>query len=459
MLVGEETLNDELGTTKHPEGNTEVKAVFSCNSESSHTIPICVFRPRWMEELLPMVSQPIISRKLVKLHGRVLVPDGYGLACVPSDAEILSNYPQTRSMDTPSHTTRTSVGISCSYSMPKAIIAVVQTIYAAFTLYRTQGNQVQVYGYAAFGFTVTPYILMSIVNLVAQVVTPDYPSLFLVRSDVMDEAESRGGIFDGVVGRLAEDDLVKPDPRCYAGVVRTGNTSPQTYRIMPHDPVSGESSLRDKDSSEGNQTSLVASLYQPPSDVVKGHARTIKEWVFIPSCTKFRRTRLILDDTTSAPKDSRIFLNYSEATDEEPDSNYRNPNQTKKGHWKLISSGASLTLGYVSIIVLGSLSSFRKGQSSVAQRCWTMSWLAVGIGLAPLTPWLKSLLVDIFFGYFNVFASLYREYRKSYIVIFYCAAILLCFLALGGIFFVPAIGGLITVGKMLQEYGSCVSLS
>jgi hypothetical protein len=349
--------------------------------------------------------------------------------------------------------------------MPKAIIAVVQTIYAAITLYRTKGNQVQVYGYAAFGFTVTPYIVMSIVNLIAQVVTPDYPALFLVRSDVMNEAERRGGMFDGVVGRLAEDELVKPDPRCYVGVVRTTNSSPQTYHIAPYDPAGGEPTPRNEDSSEKNRTcALVASLYRPKRGTLEGHAETIKEWVFIPSCTKFRRTRLILDDTTSAPSNSTDYFippDLANYADGDPGDDYRSRDQTKKGPWKSISFWISLTLSYVSIIVLSLLSSFHKGQSTLAQRCWTMSWLVVGIALALLSTWFRWLLVDYLPGYVYQVREVLRLGTLNGLILAFLGSglMFLSFLAMGGIFFVPAVGGLVTVGKMLQEYGSCVSVS
>ena len=62
------------------------------------------------------------------------------------------------------------------------------------------GDQIQRYGYAAFGLTVAPYLLMSIVNLLGTMLTPDYPCLYLVSSEVMDEAARREGArFEGMV--------------------------------------------------------------------------------------------------------------------------------------------------------------------------------------------------------------------------------------------------------------------
>ena len=96
-------------------------------------------------------------------------------------------------------------GLSMSWSMSKAAIAVFQTLYAFFTLYETRGNQIETFGYAAFGLTVTPYLIMSLVNLGANIVTPDYPCIYLVRDRVMSEVEERTQIpFKRVVGEIKE---------------------------------------------------------------------------------------------------------------------------------------------------------------------------------------------------------------------------------------------------------------
>ena len=61
------------------------------------------------------------------------------------------------------------------------------------------------YGYAAFGLTVIPYILMTTLNLLAGILTPENPALYMVCSKEMDEAIRHGGSFDGMVGTLDYD--------------------------------------------------------------------------------------------------------------------------------------------------------------------------------------------------------------------------------------------------------------
>jgi len=52
--------------------------------------------------------------------------------------------------------------------------SVFQMISSVITLYRTRGNQIEQFGYTAYGLSVIPYALMSLVNLLANMVTPDY---------------------------------------------------------------------------------------------------------------------------------------------------------------------------------------------------------------------------------------------------------------------------------------------
>jgi hypothetical protein len=120
------------------------------------------------------------------------------LAILPPNAEVISDIPVMS--DSPA----SYVTVSSSYNFGKAAVALFQAIFAILTLVRsTDGDQVEFYGYASFSLTVAPYGIMSLVNLVANLACPTYPSLYMVRNTVMDEAELRfGKTFEGVVGRL-----------------------------------------------------------------------------------------------------------------------------------------------------------------------------------------------------------------------------------------------------------------
>jgi hypothetical protein len=126
------------------------------------------------------------------IHGQVIdLPRGYALQTLPSNVRVI-----------PHHDGK--IQLCKSHNILKWLVALSQLLYATFTLYRTRGDQIQKYGYAAFGLTVIPYAIMSLINLVANIVTPDYPSIYLVRSNVMAEAELRNARFIGTVGVLDE---------------------------------------------------------------------------------------------------------------------------------------------------------------------------------------------------------------------------------------------------------------
>lgn len=80
--------------------------------------------------------------------------------------------------------------LSSIYSFSTALVAIGQIIYASVTLYRLHGDLVTKYGYAAFGFTVLPYLIMSFVNLLGSLFTPGYLTLYLVRTEMMDASST-----------------------------------------------------------------------------------------------------------------------------------------------------------------------------------------------------------------------------------------------------------------------------
>ncbi|KAN0104359.1 hypothetical protein V8E51_010104 [Hyaloscypha variabilis] len=111
--------------------------------------------------------------------------------------------------------------LSSSTSIPQSMVAIFQVLYASYTLYKTRGDQLNRDGYAAFGLTVTPYIIISFLNLLGNISTPDYPTLYLVGSAELEEAKLREDVaIDGVVGSVV---LVTWDVECkesFTGLVR-----------------------------------------------------------------------------------------------------------------------------------------------------------------------------------------------------------------------------------------------
>ncbi|KAK1244093.1 hypothetical protein MKX08_002231 [Trichoderma sp. CBMAI-0020] len=137
------------------------------------------------------------------IHGEHWLPENstYYLAMVPPMASLKLDFDVDKNgvvNEEPNDPPKTI--IASSYNLPKMLVSFIQAIWAVTTIYRTRGDQIQQYGYAAFGLTVAPYATMSIKNTLANMLTPDYPSMFLIRTPAMDKAEEDGeGCFKGAI--------------------------------------------------------------------------------------------------------------------------------------------------------------------------------------------------------------------------------------------------------------------
>jgi hypothetical protein len=99
------------------------------------------------------------------IHGRFELPPGYVLAVVPRDSKFVNDIPYKRGFwrtisDSFSLAPQGDTKISCGYGVVKILVAIIQLLYATATLYLARGDQVEWYGYPAFGLTVAPYAWM-----------------------------------------------------------------------------------------------------------------------------------------------------------------------------------------------------------------------------------------------------------------------------------------------------------
>ncbi|KAH8897691.1 hypothetical protein GQ53DRAFT_802918 [Thozetella sp. PMI_491] len=182
-------------------------------------------------ELQP--KEETVSILSTKINGRCQLPKGYYLVIVPRTADFVDDPEPPRStlpwyrkisqgvkgLFQPPHQPPRTV-VASSYNIVKIIISIVQLLFAVSTLYRTQGDQLDQFGYAAFGLTVVPYLWMSFINLLANAVCPQYDTLFIVESRGLDDLRERlknetpevqeRFVVSGTVGRLTarSEDLV-----------------------------------------------------------------------------------------------------------------------------------------------------------------------------------------------------------------------------------------------------------
>ena len=289
----------------------------------------------------PLYRESTSVSKRSNINGLYHLPKGYSLRSVPSDAAV-----------EPFKGSASAVKLSSTFNIPKTLIAILQFCYAISTLYRARGDQIDQYGYAAFGLTVAPYALMSLINLLGNLATPTYPCVFLVRIRAMQEAEGQGGKFDGAIGRLGK--LVANDRHATA--------------VTPH----GESNA------SGVEIARLPAEGETDADAVAD--------------SDMDSTDLATDLDLLLPMGILGFL-----------------------------LSAGVLLG-----IIGGLSHFEKGHSSIAQRVWTMTWLVFGV--------IMGWVIRVGRGEMSLPFEIY-------------------FLTFYAVF---PIGSFVVVGQMLQEYGTCV---
>lgn len=278
-----------------------------------------------------------------KVHGLCCLPQGFELSIIASQYTVLElnddniageqRTPPTAS--TSSHLSRSNPSdISSSYSFAKGIIAIFQTIYASATLYRTKGDQIERYGYAAFGLTVAPYLVMSIINLTGAVLTPDYPTIFMVESEIMEEARRRNGAyFGGTVGKLKPKEPVKP--------VKPVTSVKQLFDV----------SFQIDDQ---NRTIMRTNHFDSNAHAIGGFKNS--------------------EEAPQVVSDESLFIVVPQCHDA-----LENSSPLRSNRRDLLLLSLTIAVGLIPVAINGILSRFRAGKSTHAQRVWTMTWLAFGV--------------------------------------------------------------------------------
>ena len=267
-----------------------------------------------------------------KVHGLCCLPQGFELSIIVPRSTVLEldednipGEPKTPSTaSTSSLSSRSNPSDICSsYSFAKGIVAIFQTLYASATLYRTTGDQIERYGYAAFGLTVAPYLVMSIINLTGAVLTPDYPTLYMVESEIMEEARRRNGAyFGGTVGKVKSEKPVTQSSDVSFEIDDQNRTIIRIHRFDSSCHVINE--LKN---------------HEEAPEVLSDESPSI----IVPQC----------HDDKADLEDSSIGL-------------------------------LTIVVGLVPVAINGILSHFKAGKSTHAQRVWTMTWLAFGVFIGAL---------------------------------------------------------------------------
>ena len=154
----------------------------------------------------------------VPAHSKILgnpqsrLDDDHYLAIVPPYASLdFTEGPKSKSDSASKGRVHQEALLVPSWNIPQVLIGLVQAIWGIVTIYNARGNQIQQYGYAAFGLTVVPYTFMSILNGLANLMNPTYPTMYLIRTPTLTRVEHEmRGSFEGVLDiKLTESDATK----------------------------------------------------------------------------------------------------------------------------------------------------------------------------------------------------------------------------------------------------------
>lgn len=100
--------------------------------------------------------------------------------------------------------------ISCDYNFVKIAASLAQIIAGGLTVYQASKAQFTAFGFTQSSLTVIPYVLMSLTNLAANITCPNYSTLYLVETDLLEEARGLGGVAHGAVGYVSEWGAMRP---------------------------------------------------------------------------------------------------------------------------------------------------------------------------------------------------------------------------------------------------------
>lgn len=406
--VGSSTMDDDQGLLA---GASHIEIGSTAASDSTPEINLHTYPVPWT-------------------YSRQECPDTVGsrtVRCAPSDLEpgysiiMLPPCTPVRELLHDDATDR----IASAYDSIKVLVALGQAILAIRTLYQTRGDQIDRYGYASFGLTVAPYAIMSIINLLGALSRPDYDAVYLVGSPTMIEERRRKGLdgyYDGIVGEVYQPDTT----------IHLSKYSTADGMSFVESPVKFESTIdglyaRYKSSTSAEETLVKVNTSQPPSFPLQ------KQSLFIPSMAPIAYNR-----TDPTRLDAQLLANNPYALDKPRWPQRILPRSTR---YLERSRNLSFLISLTPLIPIGVLSHFRAGESTRLQRAITMLWLAWGSVIG--------YLVAEFGKKDTVGVKVKGKWKASSI-----AGRAVWMLLAGS----PAVAGMVVVGSMLKEYGTCIKL-
>jgi hypothetical protein len=244
---------------------------------------------------------------------------------------------------------------------------------------------------------------MSAVNLVANLVTPDYSAIYIVQSSVLSETQKRDRTaFDGVVGLLVEEHTKHALPDL-VGINITEVEDKEGYKasLRSDDPSSSESS----GSSSVLETNGIQSRNFIPRASMSGSSgratgywpgqrpgqeqatprtatRRFGQFMFLPEARLPDSTQKRCLEIPACPR----FLRANDVSTtrhfvDKAQEKYKLAKRAVQPFGLIIHTGVVLVISLLSLIIVGCISRFKPGQSSFIQKFVTMGWLASGVAI------------------------------------------------------------------------------
>ncbi|KDQ52008.1 hypothetical protein JAAARDRAFT_492938 [Jaapia argillacea MUCL 33604] len=405
------------------EPSTQPEEIYVKLPDNFHQASDASSLPTAQIQVLSPDATTIVDHRSFRIHGGVKLPPGYKVA-IPDSDTLMQYFPFRSAINK-------SIVLSRSQSYVKMAISVAQLVYSVITIYRTKGNQLERFGYAAFGLSVFPYAFMSLANFICIGVVGEYTHLYMLRTAVMREAKLRGGIFPGAIGSIKGED-------------RNGEDESLADGEKGGDPVKSddgddEKMLKARKSWAEFSRATISMEMTGPS--VGDYSLLEKVLVIKVGGTtrKFRYLPPPKDSESGAP-----FTEYTFRVSQNSNQNAIPPGcYVSTNNTGLESLMACLALCIVPLalimpyIVIYKLSGFHKGGSTASERFWMMAWVSSG---------------QVVFLFFAIIGVVFPSFAISTLgdpaLVGFFSLLLLPFA-------IPPIGGFVMVGKMLMEFGSC----
>jgi hypothetical protein len=394
----------------------------------------------------------LTRRGWFEIHGSYQLPEGYGFETAPSDTLLRQISPDDNSR-------AIHVTICANSNLLKSFVAILQALYAAYTLYHARGKQIAQFGYASYGLTVVPYLIMSILNLVSQLLNPDYPTLFIIRSPEMFEAERRGAFFDGVIGSTVS---MEKEPEEW--IVEAAGNPPENESAHPSQRSNSIPSRPGSVSSEREQDrSSNISLPTMESETLYLRKRIPGDDSSDPDARSqaLQRADILQIYKSSSPADAVVTLPvcspFASGRIKEFDPHRFFPGTTRRRlplHFALdlLYSAGFCLLG---LLIIGLMTGFKQGGSTPAQRGWIMSWYLVGTFFGGRIDWGAPVPASWSWLFDSQMRKTLTKKQRIMLISIGAGAFVTVYGTLYGILFTAPIGGFVVVVQEMLQWGTC----